>query len=167
MAVAHLFQIDKGQGGAGLPDRLVPVSVLRMQGDEQQPPDGEEYGNPRSRWLYLALGFFFVGLGVLGAFLPVLPTTSPLLVALWAFSRSSRRFHRWLYTHPRFGPRLQEWKKYGTIPVKVKVTAISMMLLSLAFLAVTHAKWQVIAASGALMLVGAAYILSRPSRPRS
>jgi uncharacterized membrane protein YbaN (DUF454 family) len=115
----------------------------------------------------LTLGFVCVGLGVLGAFLPVLPTTSFLLVALWAFSRSSRRFHHWLYTHPRFGPRLQEWKKYGTIPVKVKVSAVSMMLLSLAFLVVTHAKWQVIAAAGALMLVGATYVLSRPSRPRS
>jgi uncharacterized membrane protein YbaN (DUF454 family) len=132
-----------------------------MQGDEQQPPDEEEYGNPRSRWLFLALGFFFVGVGVLGAFLPVLPTTSPLLVALWAFARSSRRFHRW------FGPRLQEWKKYGTIPVKVKVSAVSMMLLSLAILIVSHAKWQVLVAAGAFMLVGATYILSRPSRPRS
>jgi uncharacterized membrane protein YbaN (DUF454 family) len=138
-----------------------------MQGEAPQPPDEEEYGNPRSRWIFLTLGFVFLGLGVLGAFLPVLPTTSPLLVALWAFSRSSRRFHRWLYTHPRFGPRLQEWKKYGTIPVKVKVSAISMMLLSLAILIVTHAKWQVLAAAGAFMLVGATYILSRPSRPRS
>jgi hypothetical protein len=139
-----------------------------MEGHEERPPDGgEEYGNPRSRWIYLSLGFFFVGLGVLGAFLPVLPTTSPLLVALWAFSKSSRRFHHWLYTHPRFGPRLQEWKKYGTIPVKVKVTAVSMMALSLTFLVVTHTKWQVIAAAGAFMLVGAVYVLSRPSRPRS
>jgi uncharacterized membrane protein YbaN (DUF454 family) len=139
-----------------------------MQGHEERPPDGEEYGNPRSRWFFMALGFVCVGLGVLGAFLPVLPTTSFLLVALWAFSRSSRRFHHWLYTHPRFGPRLQEWKKYGTIPVKVKVSAVSMMLASLAFLVfVAHAKWQVIAAAGALILVGAAYVLSRPSRPRS
>jgi uncharacterized protein len=167
MAVSYLFRFDKWQGDAGLPARLVPASVCDMQGDEQQPPDGDEYGTPRSRWLFLALGFFFVGVGVLGAFLPVLPTTSPLLVALWAFSRSSRRFHRWLYTHPRFGPRLQEWKKYGTIPVKVKVSAVSMMLLSLTILIVTHAKWQVLTAAGALMLVGATYILSRPSRPRS
>lgn len=167
MAVSHLFRFDKWRGDAGLPARLVPASVCDMQGDEQQPPDGDEYGNPRSRWIFLALGFFFVGVGVLGAFLPVLPTTSPLLIALWAFSRSSRRFHRWLYTHPRFGPRLQEWKKYGTIPVKVKVSAVSMMLLSLAILIITHAKWQVLAAAGALMLVGATYILSRPSRPRS
>ncbi|HYH94448.1 YbaN family protein, partial [Hyalangium sp.] len=87
-----------------------------MSGPERRPPVVEEERNPRVRFLYKALGFFFVGLGVLGAFLPVLPTTSFLLLALWAFSRSSRRFHHWLYTHPRFGPRLQEWHEHGTIP---------------------------------------------------
>jgi len=121
----------------------------------------------RFRYAFMALGFVCVGLGVLGIFLPVLPTTSFLLVALWAFSRSSRRFHDWLYTHPRFGPRLQEWKAHGTIPVKVKVTAISTMLASLAFMVfIAHTKAWVVAVAGAFMLVGAVYILSRPSRPR-
>ena len=119
----------------------------------------------RFRYAFMALGFVCVGLGVLGAFLPVLPTTSFLLVALWAFSRSSRRFHDWLYTHPRLGPPLQEWKEHGTIPVKAKVMALSTMLASLGFMVfVSHAKWPVVAAAAALMLVGAVFILSRPSR---
>lgn len=132
-----------------------------------KPPGGEVREHSRFRYAYLALGFVCVGLGVLGAFLPVLPTTSFLLVALWAFSRSSRRFHDWLYNHPRWGPRLQEWKAHGTIPVKVKVTAICTMLASLGFMVfVAHSRWPVVAAAAAFMLVGAAYILSRPSRPR-
>ena len=134
---------------------------------ERRQPDTGEVETSRFRFAFMALGFVCVGLGVLGAFLPLLPTTPFLLVALWAFSRSSRRFHHWLYTHPRFGPRLQEWKKYGTIPVKVKVSAVSMMLLSLVLLIVTQAKWQVIAGAGAFILVGTAYVISRPSRPRS
>ncbi|HYO51494.1 YbaN family protein [Archangium sp.] len=126
---------------------------------------GEAEGS-RFRFVFMALGFVCVGLGMLGVFLPLLPTTPFLLVALWAFSRSSRRFHHWLYTHPRFGPRLQEWHEHGTVPVKVKVSALTAMAVSLALLAfVVRVKWPVLAVAAALMLVGAAYVLSRPSRP--
>lgn len=139
-----------------------------MQGEEQRPGVVSQEGSSRFRLLFMALGFVCVGLGVLGAFLPLLPTTPFLLVALWAFSRSSRRFHHWLYTHPRFGPRLQEWHEHGTVPVKVKVSAISAMLVSLALMIfVARVKWHVLAASGVLMLIGATYVLSRPSTPRS
>ncbi|HLM46070.1 MAG TPA: YbaN family protein, partial [Myxococcaceae bacterium] len=89
----------------------------------------------RFRFVFLAIGFLCVGLGVLGAFLPLLPTTPFLLIALWAFSRSSRRFHHWLYTHPRFGPRLQAWQQHGIVPVRVKVSAISAMAVSFSLLA--------------------------------
>lgn len=133
---------------------------------EQSPPSVDENWNPRFRWLYQALGFLCVGLGVLGAFLPLLPTTPFLLVALWAFSRSSRRFHHWLYTHPRYGPRLQEWERHGTIPMKVKLTSLSAMTVSFLIMAfVMRVKWHVLAAAGSLMLVGAVYVWSRPSRP--
>ncbi|MDY7231131.1 YbaN family protein [Hyalangium rubrum] len=121
--------------------------------------------NPRFRFLFLALGFVCVGLGGLGAVLPLLPTTPFLLVALWAFSRSSNRFHHWLYTHPRFGPRLQAWHEHGIVPVKVKVSALTAMGVSLAFMAfVAKVKWPVLAVAAGLMLVGATYVLSRPSR---
>jgi len=168
MAFAYLFLFDKGQGDAGLPGRSVlQVGWVDMSGPKPTLPPVNEAESPRARFFYKVLGFVFVGLGVLGVFLPLLPTTPLLLVALWAFSRSSRRFHHWLYTHPRFGPRLREWKEHGTVPVKVKVSAISAMLVSLALMVfVAHAKWYVIATSGALMLVGATYVLSRPSSPR-
>ncbi|WP_245814135.1 YbaN family protein [Cystobacter ferrugineus] len=133
---------------------------------ESHSPSVDEGRNRRFRSLFMALGFVCVGLGMLGAVLPLLPATPFLLIALWAFSRSSPRFHHWLYTHPHFGPRLQEWKQYGTVPVKVKASAISAMGVSFALMAfVMRVKWPVLAVSGSLMLIGAAYILSRPSRP--
>jgi uncharacterized membrane protein YbaN (DUF454 family) len=133
---------------------------------EQHPPSIDEDWNPRFRFLFLTIGFVCVGLGVLGAFLPLLPTTPFLLVALWAFSRSSRRFHHWLYTHPRYGPRLQEWERYGTVPVKVKLTSLSAMTVSFLIMAfVMRVKWHVLAMAGTVMLIGAVYVLSRPSRP--
>jgi len=120
----------------------------------------------RFRFVFLAIGFLCVGLGVLGAFLPLLPTTPFLLIALWAFSRSSRRFHHWLYTHPRFGPRLQAWNEHGVIPLRVKLTSLSAMSGSFVFMAfVLRVKWHVLAAAGLIMLIGATYVLSRPSRP--
>ena len=122
--------------------------------------------NSRLRPLFLAIGFVCVGLGGLGAVLPLLPTTPFLLIALWAFSRSSERFHHWLYTHPRFGPRLQAWHEHGVVPVRVKASAISAMVVSLVLMVfVARAKWQVIAVAVAFMLIGATYVLSRPSRP--
>ncbi|WPB80117.1 YbaN family protein [Archangium violaceum] len=140
-----------------------------MPGDpsmQQGQPGTAQAETSRFRYAFMGLGFICVGLGMLGAFLPVLPTTPFLLVALWAFSRSSRRFHHWLYSHPRFGPRLREWREHGTIPVKVKVSAVSAMAISFGFMAfVVRVKWPVLVATGVFMLVGATYVLSRPSRP--
>ena len=133
---------------------------------EPRLPSPEEDPPPRFRLAFLALGCVCVGLGLLGTFLPLLPTTPFLLIALWAFSRSSRRFHHWLFTHPRFGPRLQEWQRHGTVPVKVKASALLAMAVSFALMAfVARVRWPVLVLAGGVMLFGAAYLLTRPSRP--
>ncbi len=119
-----------------------------------------------ARWAYFALGWLFFGLGVLGAFLPVLPTTPLMIVALWAFSRSSATFQRWLYTHRVFGPPLQLWQQYRVIPPTAKLAAVGAMAASLGYLAAfTAAPLALLIVTGGLMLAAAWYILSRPSRP--
>jgi len=80
------------------------------------------------RYLYLALGFICVGLGFVGIFVPGLPTTIFVLVAAWAFSRSSERFERWLLEHPIFGSLIQNWRKYHGISIRSKITAIGLIV---------------------------------------
>lgn len=80
-----------------------------------------------ARWVMLGIGWVAVGLAVLGAVLPLLPTTPFLLVAAWAFGRSSRRLRQWLYDSKLFGPLLQSWQKHGAIPVWAKVLAVLAM----------------------------------------
>ncbi len=117
-----------------------------------------------SRILYAGLGLSCVGLGVVGAFLPVLPTTPFLLVALWAFSRSSRRLERWLLEHRRFGPRLVAWRDHRAIPLPVKLTAWGSMSASLTLMIVLGVnRWAVLAAV-VLMATGAIYVARCPSR---
>lgn len=117
------------------------------------------------RAIYLAIGLVFVGLGVLGAFLPVLPTTPLLLISLWAFARSSRRLELWLLEHERFGPRLKAWRAHRAIPLTVKLTAWGSMVGSLVVMFVIGSPWPAIAAAASLMAIGAVYVATRPSRP--
>ena len=119
----------------------------------------------RTRWIYLALGWLFVALGLIGVVLPVLPTTPFLLLALWAFARSSQRVHDWLYNHRSFGPPLREWHEYRVIPRRAKVFALGAMTASALYVVLgTSAPWYGVAAMIAVMAVGAGFILRSPSR---
>ena len=114
---------------------------------------------------YLALGLLFVGLGVIGAFLPVMPTTVFLIGALWAFSLSSKRLETWLLEHRRFGPRLVAWRAHRVIPLRAKLFAWGSMAASLAIMIVVRVPVWATALAAALMLVGVVYIARCPSKP--
>ncbi len=79
--------------------------------------------------LLIALGFFFVGLAVLGIFVPVLPTTPFLLLALACFAKSSERLHHWLLTNKTFGPLIRQWHETRSMPRKAKVYAICSIFI--------------------------------------
>ena len=85
------------------------------------------------RLIYIVIGGLAVLLGVIGIFLPLLPTTPFLLVAAWAFAKSSPRLEHWLITHPRLGPPLRDWRERRAIPARAKVIAVTAMAASLAY----------------------------------
>ncbi|SVB26221.1 uncharacterized protein METZ01_LOCUS179075, partial [marine metagenome] len=76
------------------------------------------------RIILLALGWGCVGLAFIGIFLPGIPTTPFLIVALWAFAQSSKKFHAWLLNHKRFGPILQNWESHRVVPRKAKILMV-------------------------------------------
>ena len=118
-----------------------------------------------TRPVYLAIGWACVGLGVAGAVLPLLPTTPFLLIALWAFTRSSPAAAAWLRDHPRLGPYIRDWQDHHRIPVKAKALAILMMTASYAWLSFATEASLVVKIMVAAVLLGAAtFILTRPSR---
>ncbi|MCF6199855.1 MAG: YbaN family protein [Hyphomicrobiaceae bacterium] len=116
------------------------------------------------RALFATLGTVFFAAGVIGVFLPVLPTTPFMLLALWAFSNSSQRLHDYIWHHKRYGPMVRAWKEHGAIPLRAKISAIFVMTLSAVFMVFfSGAPLYGLLAALALMLTGAVFILTRPT----
>ncbi len=77
----------------------------------------------------LIFGHICLLLGIIGAFLPVLPTTPFLLLAAFLYSQSSPKLHSWLINHKYLGPGLRDWHDKGIIGIKSKLVATAMLLL--------------------------------------
>lgn len=82
------------------------------------------------RTLWLATGLVALALGVLGAVLPMVPTTPFVLLAAACFARGSPRCHRWLRSHGRFGAAVREWEDHGAIARRSKVWATALIALT-------------------------------------
>lgn len=80
------------------------------------------------RTIYFVFGWIFLGLGVIGIFLPLLPTTPFLLLTAFCFSRSSEKWHRWLINQPHLGPFILDWQLHGVIRPRAKILATSLMV---------------------------------------
>jgi len=80
---------------------------------------------------FVTLGFLFVGLGTLGIFLPVLPTTPFLLLAAFFFARSSKRYYTWLIKTPLLGEYIRNYQEGGGVTRKNKIVSITFLWLML------------------------------------
>ena len=117
------------------------------------------------RYVWLVVGWISVGLALAGAALPLLPTTPFLLVAAFAFSRSSDRWYNWLNTHPQFGPLIRDWREHRAIARSVKVASSAalggVMVLGAATVKIPWVLFLQAAVLGAV----ACFIWSRPDPP--
>ncbi|MFZ6046682.1 YbaN family protein [Pseudomonas sp. CR3202] len=93
--------------------------------------DIQQQRHPALRMILLLIGWLSVVLGVIGIFVPVLPTTPFLLLAAACFVRSSRRFYLWLVEHPKLGPWIRDYLEGQGIPLKGKVYALVLMWASI------------------------------------
>ena len=83
----------------------------------------------RFRWAWWLLAYASLGVGIVGIFVPGLPTTVFILMAAWAAARSSPRLHAWLWRHRLFGPLLRNWADGGRVSRRAKWSATITMLL--------------------------------------
>ncbi|WP_113873928.1 YbaN family protein [Marinomonas aquiplantarum] len=86
---------------------------------------------PAKKYLYLLLGWLSLITGIIGIYLPLLPTTPLVLLAAWCFSKSSKRFHSWLINHKFFGPIVRDWQSEDGIPKRSRNRAIIFMWLGM------------------------------------
>jgi uncharacterized membrane protein YbaN (DUF454 family) len=115
----------------------------------------------------LVAGFLSVALGLVGMFVPVLPTTPFLLLAAACFVRASPTLHRRLVESAAFGPLIVEWERHRSIPWRTKLTAIALMSASIAASIVFFVRpWPLQVALGMLGIAVGTWLYRVPSRDR-
>ena len=116
------------------------------------------------KMILISLGWLCVSLGFIGIFVPGIPTTIFLIIALWAFTKSSKKLRDWLLNHKRFGPILNNWQQHKVVPRRAKILMVVLMsLASILFYYSLQNLYLTIGLVIILVLV-AIYVISLPSK---
>jgi uncharacterized membrane protein YbaN (DUF454 family) len=115
-----------------------------------------------ARLTWIGIGVAAIALGSVGVVLPLLPTTPFVLVAAFAFAKSSDRLHNWLVNHYVFGPLIDDWNRYGAISMTTKVVAIlsmaGLLVISILLAVPTH----LLVTQAVVLSACALFVASRP-----
>ena len=116
------------------------------------------------RIILISLGWLCVGLGFVGVFVPGIPTTIFLIIALWAFTKSSEKLRHWLLNHKRFGPILNNWQEHKVVPRRAKM--LMVILMTLAVILFYYSLQSLILTIGLIIILVsvAIYVISLPSK---
>ena len=115
------------------------------------------------RLVLISLGWICVSLAFVGVFVPGIPTTIFLIIALWAFTKTSKKLRHWLLHHKRFGPILTNWQEHRVVPRRAKILMVTFMILSVILF---HYSLQNLYLTTALIVIlgfVARYVISLPS----
>lgn len=114
------------------------------------------------RWIWAVCGGISLGVGVIGAFLPLIPTVPLLLLAAFCFARSSERLHAWLIGHRTFGPPIEDWNRRGAIGRRAKWLASLSILAAFALSLLLGVGLKILAIQAVALGAVALFIWSRP-----
>ncbi|WP_028838581.1 YbaN family protein [Thermomonas fusca] len=115
-----------------------------------------------TRWLWAGLAWTSLALGIIGAFLPVMPTVPFVLLSAFAATRGSDRLRRWLVEHPKFGRAILDWEQNGTVSRQAKRFAIGMMCVSSISMAIFAPRWWMAAIGIGVMALVSVWLWRRP-----
>ena len=115
------------------------------------------------RLVLISLGWICVSLAFVGVFIPGVPTTIFLIIALWAFTKTSKKLRYWLLHHKRFGPILSNWQEHKVVPLRAKILMVTFMILSVILF--HYSLQNVYLTAGLIVILGfvARYVISLPS----
>jgi uncharacterized membrane protein YbaN (DUF454 family) len=86
-----------------------------------------------SKYVLIVAGTFFLGLGLIGIFLPLLPTTPFLLLAAACYAKSSQKFYTWMLSNKYFGTYIKNYREGKGIPFQIKFLSISFLWIAILF----------------------------------
>lgn len=118
-----------------------------------------------ARGVYLVLGLVFLGVALVGVFLPGIPTTPTTIVAGYFFARSSERFDRWLVEHRVLGPIIRDWRSGRGFTRRMKTTAMTAMTLSIVVSSILMDNLWIRMALAVSWVLAAWLILKQPTKP--
>mgnify|MGYP001575507498 FL=1 len=118
------------------------------------------------KFFFVCCGHLLLATGVIGIFLPILPTTPFVLLACGCYARGSEKFHAILLSNKWLGPLIKDWHEHKAIPVRAKMFATAMITASITWAIILVPFLLVKISLGMLGIVVSLYILTRPSREK-
>jgi uncharacterized membrane protein YbaN (DUF454 family) len=131
---------------------IVCADVNNMSNDAEHSAQEHPMPGKHARLGYLLLAYTTTGLGIAGVFLPLLPTTPFLLVAVW-----------WIYQQPRFARLLDDWQQQGAVPLGAKWLATAMMIASWSFLLWRDYHWGLVLGMSLFFMCIGLFLWTRPN----